>query len=128
MGSQEERGRLTPVPAPPTGAPEELALLRGLLQNAGYTGRLVQERLGTAEDVLSRTGDFPAHLRRLEGDESALASLIRLFVLVASEDAAGGRPAAVARSAQRGSNGSGSSAVSATGSSPPSRCSPTTTS
>lgn len=87
MGSQEERGRLTPAPAPPAGEPEELAQLRGLLRNAGYTGPHVQERLGTTQDVLSRTGDFPAHLRRLEGDESALASLIRVFVLVASEDA-----------------------------------------
>ncbi len=85
MGPEAEQGQLTPVPAPPKGTPEELAHLRGPPHGAGYTGPAVQERLGTERDVLSRIGDFPAHLRRLEGDESPLASLIRLFVLLASE-------------------------------------------
>jgi SAM-dependent methyltransferase len=49
----------------------------------------VQERLGTTRETLSRPADFPAHLRRLAGDESALATLIRLFVLLASDDAGG---------------------------------------
>ncbi len=35
--------------------------------------------------MLSRPADFAPHLRRLEGDETALASLIRIFVLLASE-------------------------------------------
>lgn len=47
----------------------------------------MQERLGTTSDTLSRPADFPAHLRRLDGDGSALATLIRLFVLLASDAA-----------------------------------------
>ena len=75
------------VPPPPSGRPEEIAALRALLAAAGYTGPAIQSRLGTERDILSRPGDFPAHLRRLEGDDSALASLIRIFVLLASESA-----------------------------------------
>ena len=56
-----------------------------MLARAGYTGPAIQARLGTERDVLSRPADFAPHLRRLEGDESALASLIRVFVLLASE-------------------------------------------
>lgn len=56
-----------------------------MLAGAGYAGPAIQERLGTERDVLSRPADFAPHLRRLDGDESALASLIRVFVLLASE-------------------------------------------
>ncbi len=62
-----------------------MAALRSLLAGAGYTGPAIQTRLGTERDVLSRPVDFAPHLRRLSGDESALASLIRVFVLLASE-------------------------------------------
>ena len=58
-----------------------------MLARAGYTGPAIQARLGTERDVLSRPADFAPHLRRLEGDESPLASLIRIFVLLASESA-----------------------------------------
>ena len=76
---------MTTVPPPPSGRPDEVAALRAILGAAGYAGPAIQARLGTERDILSRPGDFPAHLRRLEGDESALASLTRIFVLLASE-------------------------------------------
>ena len=78
---------MRPVPPPPSGSPDEIAAMRALLAAAGYTGPAIQSRLGTERDILSRPGDFPAHLRRLEGDDSALAGLVRIFVLLASESA-----------------------------------------
>ena len=80
---------MTTVPPPPSGRPDEVAALRAILGAAGYAGPAIQARLGTERDILSRPGDFPAHLRRLEGDESALASLTRIFVLLASESVEG---------------------------------------
>ncbi|HWN20588.1 MAG TPA: methyltransferase [Gaiellaceae bacterium] len=76
---------MTSVLPPSSDRPDELAALRAVLAAAGYTGPAIQARLGTDRDVLSRPADFAPHLRRLEGDESALASLIRIFVLLASE-------------------------------------------
>ena len=63
---------------------EEIASLSKILVAAGYTGAAIQERLGTANELLARPADAPAHLKRLEGDDGALATLIRLFVLIAS--------------------------------------------
>lgn len=73
------------LPPPRLGLPAEIAALRTTLVDAGYTGPAIQARLGTDRDVLSRPADFAPHLRRLEGEESSLASLIRVFVLLASE-------------------------------------------
>src|SRR5687768_4792806 len=75
-----------PTISPPSSdRPDELGALRAVLAAAGYAGPAIQARLGTDRDVLSKPADFAPHLRRLEGDESALASLIRIFVLLASE-------------------------------------------
>jgi methylase of polypeptide subunit release factors len=63
---------------------EDIAALRRLIAAAGYTGPAIQERTGTEQQLLARPADFPAHLKRLEGDASSLATLIRLFVLLAS--------------------------------------------
>ncbi len=76
---------MTTVQPPQLDRPGEIAGLRAVLSEAGYTGAAIQARLGTERDVLSSPADFPAHLRRLAGDETALASLIRIFVLLASE-------------------------------------------
>lgn len=73
------------IPPPRADLPDEVAALRAALVDAGYTGPAIQARLGTDRDVLSRPADFAPHLLRLEGDASALASLIRVFVLLASE-------------------------------------------
>jgi hypothetical protein len=78
-------GELT-VPPPAFERLEDIVALRRVLAAAGYTGPAIQARTGTEEQLLARPTDFPAHLKRLEGDDSALATLIRLFVLLASAD------------------------------------------
>ena len=77
-----------PLPPPSLDRPDDIAALSAVLGAAGYTGPAIQARLGSADDVLSRPTDFAPHLRRLEGDETALATLIRLFVLLASDSVA----------------------------------------
>ena len=77
----------TTAAATPARDSASLRDLRKLLRAAEYSGPSIQERLGTEGDLLVRTSDHPVHLRRLEGDPSALAALVRLFVLVADMDA-----------------------------------------
>lgn len=74
--------------APPPGATDasSLARLRELLRAAPYTGASIQEVLGTDSGVLTRPRDYPVHRRRLEGDESPLAMLTRLFLLMTEVD------------------------------------------
>lgn len=62
--------------------------LRTLLADAGYTTAGVQARLGTDHELLVRPADYAVHLRRLQGDRGALATLVRIFVLLASSDPA----------------------------------------
>jgi methylase of polypeptide subunit release factors len=76
----------TSAPPPAFDRRDEIAELRRLLDAANYATPAIQARIGTEEALLARPADFPAHLKRLEGDDSALATLIRLFVLLASAD------------------------------------------
>jgi hypothetical protein len=98
VGLEDEQRRLSaavagaaPHAAPATTGPPrvgaaDVAALRDVLARARFTAASIQERLGTTGDALVRPTDLPAHLKRLDGDESALALLIRLFVLLASAD------------------------------------------
>ena len=72
--------------APPAAEPVPLRALRELLHTAEYTGASIQGLLGTEHELLVRLADYPVHQRRLEGDESALAALVRLFVLIVDMD------------------------------------------
>jgi SAM-dependent methyltransferase len=51
-----------------------------LLRVAGYDAPRIQERLATGDELLARTPELPAYLRRL-GDADELAVLLRLFLL-----------------------------------------------
>lgn len=75
---------MTATPPPVHDRPEDVAALRALIAASGYTRPAIQTRLGTEHELLARPADYPAHLKRLEGDDGALATLIRLFVLLAS--------------------------------------------
>jgi methylase of polypeptide subunit release factors len=76
---------VTAVAPPSSARPEALAALRDVVARAGFTGAGVQTLLGAEDEVLARPADFPVQLRRLDGDESPLAVLVRIFVLLASE-------------------------------------------
>jgi SAM-dependent methyltransferase len=68
-------------PHPPHAESLEAALELGhLLRDAGYMARGIQERLATGDELLARTPELPAYLRRL-GDADELAVLLRLFLL-----------------------------------------------
>jgi SAM-dependent methyltransferase len=54
--------------------------LARLLRVAGYEAPRIQERLATGDELLARTPELPAYLRRL-GDADELAVLLRLFLL-----------------------------------------------
>ena len=54
--------------------------LARLLRVAGYMPHRIQERLATGDELLARTPELPAYLRRL-GDADELAVLLRLFLL-----------------------------------------------
>ena len=51
-----------------------------LLRAAGYEAQRIQERLATGDQLLARSPELPAYLRRL-GDADELAVLLRLFLL-----------------------------------------------
>ena len=85
MRDEGAAGVVAPSAPPPAyGRRDDVAALRTVLSAAGYTAPAIQARIGTEQELLARPADFPAHLKRLEGDDSALATLIRLFVLLAS--------------------------------------------
>ena len=84
MVAPSPASRETTVAPPAFDRREDIAALRRLLTDADYTGPAIQARTGAEQHLLARPPDFPAHLKRLEGDDSALATLIRLFVLLAS--------------------------------------------
>jgi len=75
-------------PVPPPGRPDPpraesaaaAAELAGLLRTAGYEVHRIQERLGTGDELLARSPELPAHLRRV-GSSDELALLLRLFLL-----------------------------------------------
>ena len=56
------------------------AELARLLRSAGYAAGRIQERLATEDELLARSPELPAYLRRL-GDADELAVLLRLFLL-----------------------------------------------
>ena len=74
------------VPPPATDDTSSLALFRSLLETAPFEAGSIQELLGTESGVLTRPRDYPVHLRRIATDESALAMLTRLFLLLAEVD------------------------------------------
>jgi hypothetical protein len=78
--------RGTTVPPPATDDASSLALFRSLLETAPFEAGSIQELLGTESGVLTRPRDYPVHLRRIATDESALAMLTRLFLLLAEVD------------------------------------------
>jgi len=68
-------------PDPPRSESATAALeLARLLRRAGYEAGAIQERLGTGDELLARSPELPAYLRRL-GDADELAVLVRLFLL-----------------------------------------------
>ena len=69
--------RPRPPHAQSIGAAAELARL---LRAAGYDAPQIQQRLATGDQLLARTPELPAYLRRL-GDSDGLAVLLRLFLL-----------------------------------------------
>jgi Methyltransferase small domain len=50
------------------------------LRAAGYDAQHIQERLATGDELLARSPELPAYLRRL-GEADELAALVRLFLL-----------------------------------------------
>jgi methylase of polypeptide subunit release factors len=68
-------------PGPPHAeSPEAAVELARLLRAAGYEPPRIQQRLATGEELLARSPELPAYLRRL-GDADELAVLVRLFLL-----------------------------------------------
>ena len=68
-------------PDPPRAeSPAAAASLAGLLRAAGYERARIQDRLATGDELLARSPELPAYLRRL-GDADELAVLLRLFLL-----------------------------------------------
>jgi SAM-dependent methyltransferase len=59
---------------------EAAAELARLLRLAGYETPQIQQRLATGDQLLARSPELPAYLRRL-GDSDALALLLRLYLL-----------------------------------------------
>jgi Methyltransferase small domain len=82
-------------PVPPPGRPDPPRAgcpeLARQLRAAGYDAATIQERLATGDQLLARSPELPAYLRRL-GDGDELAVLLRLFLL--------GVPVAQARAAE----------------------------
>src|SRR5829696_9438370 len=70
-------GRADP---PRVDRPKTTLELGRLLRNAGYEPQRIQERLATGDQLLARSPELPAYLRRL-GDPDELAVLLRLFLL-----------------------------------------------
>jgi methylase of polypeptide subunit release factors len=68
-------------PEPPRVESRQAALeLARLLRLAGYEAGSIQQRLATADELLARSPELPAYLRRL-GDADELAVLVRLLLL-----------------------------------------------
>src|SRR3954466_8614214 len=68
-------------PEPPRAAsPGAASELARLLRGVGYGSGSIQERLATTDELLARTAELPAYLRRL-GDADELAVLLRLLLL-----------------------------------------------
>jgi methylase of polypeptide subunit release factors len=70
-----------PASQPPScDDPGLTAELGQILVTAGYSGEGVRAALGTTGEVLSRSGDIPLHIRRLDRVEP-LGTLVKLLVL-----------------------------------------------
>jgi SAM-dependent methyltransferase len=68
-------------PEPPQAASAKAAAELGrLLRSTGYEAEQIQQRLATGDELLARSPELPAYLRRL-GDADELAVLVRLFLL-----------------------------------------------
>jgi SAM-dependent methyltransferase len=68
-------------PEPPRAeSPGAAVALARLLRGVGYDSGSIQERLATTDELLARTAELPAYLRRL-GDADELAVLLRLLLL-----------------------------------------------
>ena len=65
-----------------------VARLAGLFAYADYTAATIQALLGTEGELLARPREVPVHLRRLEQAPEPLATLVALFVLPVTLDAA----------------------------------------
>jgi methylase of polypeptide subunit release factors len=65
-----------------------VARLARVLADVQYNATSIQQALGTEGDLLARPGDVPVHLRRLERSPEPFATLVALFVLPVSLDAA----------------------------------------
>src|SRR5215212_6319096 len=68
-------------PDPPRAESAEAAVeLARLLRAAGYESETIQARLATTDELLARSAELPAYLRRL-GDADEVAVLLRLLLL-----------------------------------------------
>ena len=68
-------------PDPPRAeSPNAAVALARRLRSAGYESPRIQERLATGDELLARSPELPAYLRRL-GDADELAVLLRLVLL-----------------------------------------------
>jgi methylase of polypeptide subunit release factors len=65
-----------------------VARLAGLFADADYTAPTIQRLLGTEEELLARPREVPVHLKRLDHGPEPLATLVALFVLPVTLDAA----------------------------------------
>jgi methylase of polypeptide subunit release factors len=75
------------LPAPANARPECIDELRRVLAGAGYDADSIKALLHSDGDLLMRARDLPVHVRRIESDRSALATLTALFVLGVTVDA-----------------------------------------
>ena len=81
-------GQIAAPPAPPCGAPADVAALRGALDAAGFSGAAVRKAIGAGAELLSQTFDIAVQDRRLGEVPDDLATLVRLLVLDLPVDAA----------------------------------------
>src|SRR4051812_7653219 len=80
--TSRRRRRVSPTRAAPPRADslQDGVELARLLRDVGYDAERIQERLATGDQLLARSPELPAYLRRL-GDADELALLLRLFLL-----------------------------------------------
>ena len=87
---EDGRAAASAPPAPPSGRVEDVTRLRAAIDAAGFTAPAVRKALHADADLLSTPQEAVVNERRLAAVPTALATLIRLFVLelpVAVDDA-----------------------------------------
>jgi SAM-dependent methyltransferase len=60
---------------------DDIRRLRLVLRDAAFSADSVQDLLRTEGELITRPAELPLHLRRLRNDDSACATLVKLFIL-----------------------------------------------